>query len=312
MVAKIKAAGAQEVVQYGCGLREAGFYLQEVVMKAAESRGEEGVHVMPYDHQDIWDGNATMVAEIEQQMHEMGEEAPDVVACSVGGGGMLNGVLQGMETIQAQGSSGWDETEVLALETLGADSLALSLAQGKHIMLPKITSQATTLGVVRVSDRTYELASKHQASGKVKSAVFTDAEAAMGCWRFADDERVMVELSCGVTVCLCYGGRLERALGRAPRPSDKVVLVVCGGHGVTLGMIDQWRREFGDVDAGVTSLDSESQVESVPSAVTAPDWTKTDECVVVDEVLSEMTPPATPPNERIDGMRSTMTRPMIC
>ncbi|KAK5173576.1 catabolic L-serine/threonine dehydratase [Saxophila tyrrhenica] len=308
MVAKIKAAGAQEVVQYGCGLRESETYLREVVMKKAEARGEEGVHVMPYDHQDIWDGNATMIEEVREQMEGMGEQAPEVVACSVGGGGMLNGVLQAMENLEAEGADGWERTQVLAMETLGADSLASSLERGEHSTLPGITSQAKTLGAVRVSDRTYELASRHQASGKVKSAVFTDAEAAMGCWRFADDERIMVELSCGVTVALCYGGRLERALGRPVRPDDKVVLIVCGGHGVTLGMIDQWKREFGDVDADVSMGGND---DSVPSAVTAHDDMKTSG--YTNGALNEWTPPQTPPDTGYleDGnVPSAMTAPV--
>ncbi len=316
MVAKIKAAGAQEVVQFGCGLKEAGEYLREVVMKKAEERGEEGVHVMPYDHQDIWDGNATMIEEIREQMIEIGEDAPNVVACSVGGGGMINGILQAIEGIEAEGSSGWDRTEVVALETLGADSLAQSLQQGEHITLPGITSQATTLGAVRVSERTYELASKHQASGRVKSAVFTDAEAAMGSWRLADDERIMVELACGVTAALCYGGRLKRALGRPVKPDDKVVLIICGGHGVTLGMIDKWKREFGDVDADMKATE---HPEAVTSEVTAHMDSKVD--VQVDVVETELTPPPTPPDtgiftqmthDHLENVARAMCRPIIC
>ena len=70
----------------------------------------------------------------------------------------------------------------------------------------------------------------------------------MGCCRFADDERILVELACGVTLALCYDGRLKKALGRPVRKDEKVVLVVCGGQAVTTGMIEQWRREVGDVD----------------------------------------------------------------
>ncbi|KAK3699477.1 catabolic L-serine/threonine dehydratase [Vermiconidia calcicola] len=262
MVAKIRAAGASEVIQYGVSWKEADTYLREVVMKQAEERGEQGVHVPPFDHPDIWDGNSTIVNELRQQFTEMGESAPDVIACSVGGGGLFNGVLQGLEVQGPQ----WDKTTVVAMETEGAASLGRSLEKGEHVTLPKITSQATTLGATRVSERTYELATKYRATGKVRNAILTDAEAAMGCWRFADDERTLVELSCGVTMALCYGGRLKKALGRAVHPDEKVVMVVCGGHGVTLGMIGQWRQEFGDVDVDGMN----GHVDSVPSAITVP------------------------------------------
>jgi L-serine/L-threonine ammonia-lyase len=265
MVAKIKNAGAREVLRYGESVMHAGIYLRDVVMRRAEMRGEEAVEVMPFDHPDIWEGNATMMAEVKAQMEGIGEEAPNVVACSVGGGGMLNGVLQSVEEFEAQGAEGWERTDILGVETQGADSLAQSLDRDEHLTLPRITSQAVTLGCAKVSARTFELTRKHRATGRFKNAVYTDAEAAMGCWRFADDERMMVELSCGVTVALCYGGRLQRALGRPVDPEDKVVLVVCGGHGVTLGMIEQWRQEFGNVDAECPTMAFD---DSMPSSTT--------------------------------------------
>ncbi|TKA77604.1 hypothetical protein B0A55_03122 [Friedmanniomyces simplex] len=154
------------------------------------------------------------------------------------------------------------------METKGADSLAQSLEQGELVTLPGITSLATSLGATRVSERTFELARKGQESGRVRSCVLTDAEAAMGCWRFADDERTLVELACGVNVALCYGGRLEQALGRPVGREEKVVIVVCGGQNVTTSMVEGWRREYGDLDEDVTT---NGYAECVPSTVTAPD-----------------------------------------
>ena len=143
-----------------------------------------------------------MVDEIDQQLRQSGEqEPPDVVICSVGGGGLFNGVMEGMER------ANWTKTTVLAMETEGADSLNTSLEKGELTTLPGITSLATTLGAVRVSAKTYELAARDP---RVKSVVLSDAEAALGSWRLADDERIMVELACGVNVALCYDGRLEK------------------------------------------------------------------------------------------------------
>ena len=262
MIAKIKTAGASEVVQHGASWKEADTYLREVVIKQAEASGAEGVYVPPFDHPNIWDGHSTLVYELQQRLVEMGEGAPDVIACSVGGGGLFNGIVQGVD---ARGQQ-WDKTTILAVETQGADSLAQSLEKNELVTLPGITSLATSLGAVRVSEQTFELATKYRASGKVKNAVLTDAEAAMGCWRLADDERILVELACGVTLALCYGGRLKRALGRPVRKDEKVVIVVCGGSNVTTGIMEQWRQEFGDLD----SDGQNGHTDSVPSATTAP------------------------------------------
>ncbi|KAI7650622.1 hypothetical protein KC318_g16306, partial [Hortaea werneckii] len=133
--------------------------------------------------------------------------------------------------------------------------------------LPGITSLATSLGATRVAERTFELAKKWEEAGRVKSAVFTDAEAAMGCWRLADDERLLVELACGVNLAVCYGGRLEKALGRPVRKDEKVVIEVCGGSNVSTEIIEGWRREYGDLDANVNGA---QQVADVPSAAEAP------------------------------------------
>ncbi|KAK0947400.1 catabolic L-serine/threonine dehydratase, partial [Friedmanniomyces endolithicus] len=270
MVERLWAAGAHGVLRRGGTWREADGYLREVVMVEAkgkkgceeeeEEEDEEGVYVPPFDHEDVWAGNATLIEEVAAQMG--GEGGPDVVVCSVGGGGLFNGIMQGIE-----GRAGWEETTVLALETRGADSLAQSLEQGELITLPGITSLATSLGATRVSERTFELASKGLVSGRVKSAVLTDGEAAMGCWRFADDERTLVELACGVNVALCYGGRLEKALGRPVGSEEKVVIVVCGGQNVTTSMVEGWRQEYGDLDKEVKT---NGHAESVPSTVTAP------------------------------------------
>lgn len=259
MLAKIRAAGASEVLQHGASWKEADAYLRETVLPEAEKRGEAGVYVPPFDAPDIWTGHATLVDEVKAQMQQLcGEGAkPDVVACSVGGGGLLNGIVEGTERLGGE----WEDTIVLAVETRGAHSLAESLAQGEHATLPGITSQATSLGCIKVSDRTYELATTRK---QIKSVVLSDDEAAMGCWRLADDERLIVELACGVNVALCYGGRLEKALGRPVRKDEKVLIVVCGGSAVTIDMIASWKHEFGNLGDEVTK----EEMATVASAVT--------------------------------------------
>lgn len=258
MIAKIRAAGATEVLQHGESLKDADAYLKEVIMPQAESRGEEPVYVSPFDHPDTWEGHSTMVDEMRDQFEDMGEDAPDLIVCSCGGGGLFNGLLQGVE---AQGCD-WEKTKFLLTETAGADSLARSLEKRENTTMAKITSIATSLGCARVSERTFELATEGLQTGKVKNVVLTDAEAMMGCWRFAEDERILVEPACGVNLALCYGHRLKRALGRPVRPDEKVVMIVCGGSNVSTSMIEQWKQEFGYLDDDL----SDRQASDVPSA----------------------------------------------
>ncbi|KAF2863561.1 tryptophan synthase beta subunit-like PLP-dependent enzyme [Piedraia hortae CBS 480.64] len=240
MIDRLLDAGASDVVQSGTSLPEADEHMKTVVMPEAERRGEATVCVHPFDHPVTWQGHASIIDEIDHQMAEEGP--PDVVVCSVGGGGLVNGIIQGAE------EHAWNNTTVLAVETKGADSLAYSLKHDKIMTLPSITSQATSLGARKVSQRTFDLAQRYIPSGRFKYATFTDEEAAMACWRFADDERLMVELACGVSVAVCYGGRLAKALGRPVHPDEKVVIEVCGGSNVTTAMLETWRKEIGNLD----------------------------------------------------------------
>lgn len=216
--------------------------------------GKAAIYAPPFDHPDIWTGNSTIVPEIISQLNDT---APDVLICSVGGGGLFNGINQGLDALSIDG------TTIIAMETEGAASLKASVEAGKLVTLPGITSQATSLGAVTVTQRTLDY-----ALGKnVKSVVLPDAEAAMGCWRLADDERVMVEMACGVNVALCYDGRLEKVLGRRVRPEEKIVIVLCGGSNVTFEMLANWRNEFAYIEERRHSIKGDV---NVPSDITAP------------------------------------------
>jgi L-serine/L-threonine ammonia-lyase len=238
---KIREAGAAEVIQHGASWKEADTYLRDSILK----NDPDAVYVPPFDHEDIWEGHATLVQELKRQMNDVsindhGDVVPDALICSVGGGGLFSGIMRELDRQPA-----WQNVSVVAVETEGAASLAASLAAGELVTLPSITSQATTLGARRVAEQAFKYASTHP---NVHSAVLTDAEAAMGCVRLADSERIMVELACGVNVAMCFGQRLEKALGRQLTGQEIIVVVVCGGSNVTFDMLARWRDEYAFVE----------------------------------------------------------------
>ena len=249
MISKIRTAGATAVIQRGATWKEADTYLREEVLKRNDS--DSGVYVPPFDHPYIWEGASTLVDEVASQLPGGGR--PDAIVCSVGGGGLFCGVMRGLDR------HGWTDVPVLAMETRGADSLASSLKAGELVTLPGITSIATSLGATRVAEQTFEYAKREN----VRSVVLEDAEAAMGCWRLADDERMLAETASGVSVALCYDGRLGKVIEGLGNES-RVVVVVCGGSNVTLEMLNEFRKTYGDVEKVVTD-DRE-----VPSTNTAP------------------------------------------
>ena len=248
-IAKIRAAGASEVIQKGETWREADKYLREDIL----TKNKNGVYVPPFDHPDVWTGTSSMIEEIAVQM---GRVKPDAIVCSVGGGGLLCGLMQGLDQVW-QGAS--KDVRVLAVETKGAESLNASLEAGELVTLPCITSMATSLGCTRVAEKAFEYARRDN----VTSVVLSDAEAAMGCWRFADDERILVEAACGVSLAVCYDGRLKTILPDLT-PESKVVIVVCGGSIITLDILAEWKKKYVDVERLATNN------EEVPSTLSAP------------------------------------------
>lgn len=233
MVARLRAAGASDVIVYGSSWIDADRYLREVVMPKAEETGEKAIYVPPFDHPDIWTGAATMIPEIRKQMPN--GERPDAIVCSVGGGGLFAGIMQGLQ------DTNWSQSvRVLAVETFGAESLAQSVRRGELVTMPGITSVAKSLGAVRVAEQAFKEAMKPNVS----TVVIEDAEACASSWRLADDERILVEPACGASVALAYDGRLKKYL-KGFSSQSKVVIVVCGGSRINLQMMADYRQQFG-------------------------------------------------------------------
>jgi L-serine/L-threonine ammonia-lyase len=201
-----------EVVVHGSSWQEAN-------QLALSMLGERDAFIHPFDDPLLWEGHASMIDEVARTGLR-----PDAVVLSVGGGGLLCGVVEGLRR------NGLGEVPVVAVETAGADSYAQSLAAGERIELPAIRSIATSLGARRVSERAFALAAEHA----IRPVVVSDADAVRACLRFMDDHRVVVEPACGASLALAY----EAATALAQY--DKVLVIVCGGVTATVEQLQQW------------------------------------------------------------------------
>lgn len=244
MVGKLRDLGA-DVVQVGENWAAADRHLREASMPEFE-RGHPGsraVYVPPFDHKDIWDGAETMVDELETQMPRSPHLKFDGIVCSVGGGGLLCGIMQGVHRLR---NSGYGRPKVLAVETKGGDSLNASVKAGELVTLPAITTIATSLGATRVAEEAFAWTRRFGAD--LISAVVTDREAVVAMTRFLDDARILVESACGATIAAVYNGDLRNYLGKGLTDEDwadkNVVLVVCGGSNINLSMLEKYRKEF--------------------------------------------------------------------
>ena len=82
-----------------------------------------------------------MIAECRRQMSIV----PDAVVLSVGGGGLMCGVLEGLHAID----DAWTNVPLICVETTGTASLAAAVRAGELVTLDKIDSIAASLGAKR-------------------------------------------------------------------------------------------------------------------------------------------------------------------
>ena len=211
--ALIRLQGA-EVVVHGPSWQEANAFAVSLLTPS-------DAFIHPFDDPLLWQGHATMVDEMATQGAK-----PDALVLSVGGGGLLSGVVEGLHR------NGWADVPVIAVETRGADSFAQSLAAGERITLSAITSIATSLGARQVCAQAWGLTQQHT----LHSAVVSDHDALAACEAFVNDQRVVVEPACGAALAAVYG--------RLPvlAPFKTVAVVVCGGVTASLAQMQQWAQ----------------------------------------------------------------------
>ncbi|MES2073696.1 MAG: pyridoxal-phosphate dependent enzyme [Pseudomonadota bacterium] len=213
----IRAIGADLIVE--------GSVWDEANLEALRLCQQPGaVYIPPFDHPDIWDGNATMIDEIASD----GGLDFDVVICSVGGGGLMSGVVQGLHR------NGLQQVPVIAVETEGAASLAAAVQAGELVTLPTLSTIAGSLAARRVAQQAFDWTRKHD----IRTVTVSDAQAVDACLRFADDMRTLVEPACGASLAVAY--QQLPVLANFSKP----LIVVCGGIGVDMAKLQAWKMQF--------------------------------------------------------------------
>jgi L-serine/L-threonine ammonia-lyase len=173
----------------------------------------------PFDDPLLWHGHATMIDEIA-----LAGFKPDAVLLSVGGGGLLCGVIEGLHR------NHWHQLPVFAVETEGAASYRAALCAGHLVELERISSIATSLGAKRVCERALQYARTHE----VHSVVVSDRSALSACERFLDEQRLLVEPACGASLAMVYDQ--DPALDNL----GNLLVIVCGGVTASIDQIRAW------------------------------------------------------------------------
>ena len=235
VVQKLQALGAHVTI-HGANWNAADQLARQWVDEAAGA----AAYISPYDNPLLWTGHATVVDEILDDLPNTA-----AICLSVGGGGLLLGVLEGLMTNrQQQSSSSLSPVRVVAAETTGAACFHAALQAGHTVRLPAITSIATSLGALETTpvalQRTAEYCNGDPSL--VQSLTCTDAQAVQACLHLAADHRMLVEPACGAALAAVYDSQLYAQ--HLDNKDGPIVVQVCGGSGVSIDLLQQWKREL--------------------------------------------------------------------
>lgn len=217
MVEKIKREGA-EVIIHGEDWNKADLLARELANKPHHS------YIPPFDHPLIWKGHASIIHEIKDSNIK-----PDAIVVAVGGGGLLCGIAQGLHEVN------WNDIPIFTAETEGAASFAESVKTGQLITLKEIKTIATSLGAKTVAKQALEWSKVHP----IYPQIVSDKEAVEAAMLFSDHHRLLVEPACGAALSLIYHQKID------PLAYKKIVVIVCGGSGVTRLLMQEWAKKLG-------------------------------------------------------------------
>ncbi|KQN63552.1 MULTISPECIES: pyridoxal-phosphate dependent enzyme [unclassified Erwinia] len=209
----------QLLVLEGAEVRVHGSTWAEANDLALSLLTDNDAFIHPFDDPLLWQGHATMIDEVVAA-----GVRPDAVVLSVGGGGLLAGVGEGLLR------NGLQDVPVYAVETGGMASYAAALSAGQPVELAQLSGVATSLGARQVCQRAVDLSRELN----ITSVTVSDRQAVDACLSLLDDQRVLVEPACGAALAALYCRKL---------PLDgvnNVLVIVCGGSTATVASLQSF------------------------------------------------------------------------
>lgn len=211
-VEAMEALGA-EVVLYGDSWDEAN-------RRAMEVAAEEGkAYIHPFNDPNVMAGQGTIFLELMTQT-----PALDLVIASIGGGGLVSGILSATQAFSPQ-------TQVIGVETIGTDSMYQSRLAGHIVELPAITSIATSLGARRTEQPQFDFITKNAAD----LVAVSDDMAVKSMQELLQEEKLLVEPAASCTLSVLTEGQIR------VKPNSNVAVVMCGAN-VTLENLLEWTK----------------------------------------------------------------------
>lgn len=198
-----------------------------------------------------------MIGEIQKQISPI---KPNAIFCSVGGGGLFGGVMNGCRKM------GWGDVPLVTLETHGSACFYHSMAMNNKrdwnyaapagiseehdegygvalAHLSKIESSASSLGASSPAPGIVKMALERE--GRVVCVTVPDALSMQATCSFAEDHKFLVELACATTLTGAYSPALFSHIWGSIQDDVKpkaIVLIVCGGVKISLDDIESYKN----------------------------------------------------------------------
>lgn len=233
VVNKLKQLGAKVILE-GNTISEADNYARKRMLLC--DMNVHTIYCHPFDNPLIWEGHSQMMDEVfNSQLTSEEAKRVRAVVCSVGGGGLYNGIMQGMKN---NGS----DASCLLLETKQAPTMSESIKSGSVITLNSVNSVATSLACSYVSQTTLDLYND-RATNKTFLKAIDDLDAVRGSLSYYNDFNRCIEPACGAAVSSVYNQLdfLKQAIPDLSK-DDIVIVVVCGGSCTNEDTLSKYRK----------------------------------------------------------------------
>jgi threonine dehydratase len=188
--------------------------VQGVDFAAARAAADELVategfaYIHGFDAPAIIAGQGTMALEILKQVPDV-----EAIVAPIGGAGLIAGLAIAVKALRP-------EVQVIGVESQATASFSAALKHGSPVTIPRRSTLADGLAVLRVGDNAFTLARQH-----VDRVVTVSEEwIALAILRYAELEKTVVEGAAAAPLGALLAGKLPELKGK------RVVLAVCGGN----------------------------------------------------------------------------------
>lgn len=233
VVEKLKSLGAEVIIK-GNHWGEADKYLTEDVIRNLDD-SISAIYCHPFDNPLLWEGHASMIDEITQQLSPEDAARVKGFVCSVGGGGLYCGVMNGIDRNEIFNKN---KPSVLVVETKQAPTMAEAIKADKVRTLASVNTLATSLASPYLTLQGLQ----EYRKGTTVHTLIDDLEAIAGTLHFYDTFNKIIEPACGATAAIAFDKQdILSQLGDLGN-DDIVVFIICGGSGTSQELLQTYRN----------------------------------------------------------------------